>query len=582
MTFKAKPVVKRAQRPSLDSHARRNLYLNVGFGLVTVTAVVILLVAAGLSWYNDHLASVGSVNGQSISKDDFADRYAIESWRLDQVEQAIRTDVAAGHLTDTDGAEPAQLGRPGTPDAHQRHARAPDRQPAPGQPRDRGGHHRDARRHRRAAPQGGDHPRDAPRLGHRGQARDRRRQRRRRPTPRRPRPRPRPTRRSRTSRPARPGRRSPSRSRPTRPRRRNRATSAGSGRPTRSSTRRSRRRSSPPRSTPRPTWSREPTGSTGSVGSPRSRPSPSITEYQSKLTTAGIDLAKYRLVVQGDVIRQKLEDKVVAAVDRARATAARPGDLHQGAVRDSRAPTRSRSATSSTRPRTTRAARPRSIANDPAWKAAEDEADADLQEAPGRPEPVRLDRPDARATRPATWAIPAPAASCRTSIRPARSMRRSWPPSWPPGLQPGQLLPPVKSAFGWHVIQVMYRPPDIDWLNSLKTKADGGADFATLARDNSEAHHGRRRRRPRLDRQGPARRALRNGDLRDGASGRPRASSSSPATGSTCSRCWPRRPGRRRARSSTRSSRPPSPTGTRPRRTRRPSPGIRPSRARRG
>ncbi|MGZ8515124.1 MAG: peptidylprolyl isomerase, partial [Candidatus Limnocylindrales bacterium] len=36
-------------------------------------------------------------------------------------------------------------------------------------------------------------------------------------------------------------------------------------------------------------------------------------------------------------------------------------------------------------------------------------------------------------------------------------------------------------------IQVMYRPPDLDWLNSLKTKADSGADFATLARDNSEA-----------------------------------------------------------------------------------------------
>src|SRR5512141_2905546 len=103
MTFKAKPVVKRAQRPSMDSHARRNLYLNIGFGLDTVAAVVILLVAAGLSWYNDHLASVGSVNGQSISKDEYADRFAIESWRLDQVEAAIRTEVAAGRLTDTDG-----------------------------------------------------------------------------------------------------------------------------------------------------------------------------------------------------------------------------------------------------------------------------------------------------------------------------------------------------------------------------------------------------------------------------------------------------------------------------------------------
>src|SRR5512142_313467 len=103
MTFKAKPVVKRAQRPSLDSHARRNLYLNIGFGLVTVAAVLILLIAAGLAWYNDHLAAVGSVNGQTITKDDFADRYAIESWRLDQVESAIHTAVAAGQLTEAEG-----------------------------------------------------------------------------------------------------------------------------------------------------------------------------------------------------------------------------------------------------------------------------------------------------------------------------------------------------------------------------------------------------------------------------------------------------------------------------------------------
>ena len=55
-----------------------------------------------------------------------------------------------------------------------------------------------------------------------------------------------------------------------------------------------------------------------------------------------------------------------------------------------------------------------------------------------------------------------------------------------PGLKAGDLLQPVKSSFGWHVIQVMYRPPDLDHLTSLKALADGGDDFATLARDNSE------------------------------------------------------------------------------------------------
>jgi parvulin-like peptidyl-prolyl isomerase len=56
-----------------------------------------------------------------------------------------------------------------------------------------------------------------------------------------------------------------------------------------------------------------------------------------------------------------------------------------------------------------------------------------------------------------------------------------------PGLKPGDLLEPVRSAFGWHVIQVMYFPPDVDQAKKLKTEAEGGADWATLARNFSDA-----------------------------------------------------------------------------------------------
>ena len=72
MTFRAKPVVKRDHRPAWETQDRRNFYLNLGFGLIVVLAVLILAIAAGLSYYNDHLASVGSVDGESISKDEFA------------------------------------------------------------------------------------------------------------------------------------------------------------------------------------------------------------------------------------------------------------------------------------------------------------------------------------------------------------------------------------------------------------------------------------------------------------------------------------------------------------------------------
>ena len=99
MTFRARPVVRRFQRPSWDTRDRRNFYLNLGFGLAVVAAVVILGIAVALSYYNDHLASVGSVDGQSITKDDLRDRTAIESWRLDLEKRRVNTQAAAGQLT---------------------------------------------------------------------------------------------------------------------------------------------------------------------------------------------------------------------------------------------------------------------------------------------------------------------------------------------------------------------------------------------------------------------------------------------------------------------------------------------------
>ena len=55
-----------------------------------------------------------------------------------------------------------------------------------------------------------------------------------------------------------------------------------------------------------------------------------------------------------------------------------------------------------------------------------------------------------------------------------------------PGLQPGQLLAPVKSSFGWHVIQVMHYPTDLEWANKLVSQSSSLDVFKTLARDNSD------------------------------------------------------------------------------------------------
>ncbi len=54
------------------------------------------------------------------------------------------------------------------------------------------------------------------------------------------------------------------------------------------------------------------------------------------------------------------------------------------------------------------------------------------------------------------------------------------------GLQPGQLLAPIKSVYGWHVIQVMHGPTDLQWANKLVAQASSLDVFKTLARDNSD------------------------------------------------------------------------------------------------
>ncbi|HEY6571056.1 MAG TPA: peptidylprolyl isomerase [Candidatus Limnocylindrales bacterium] len=78
------------------------MLLNVGFGLTIAIALLLLLVAVGYSWYNDHLSPVGSVNGQSISKDAFRKQVAINDFRADYQNRRIRTLLTAGHLRTAD------------------------------------------------------------------------------------------------------------------------------------------------------------------------------------------------------------------------------------------------------------------------------------------------------------------------------------------------------------------------------------------------------------------------------------------------------------------------------------------------
>jgi len=103
MTFRAKPAVKRSHRPAYEADHRRNVILTISFGLVVLVSLLILAGAAFATWYDDHLSAMAKVNGQSISKDDFRERARVETFRLDYQETQIRQLIQDGRMDDASG-----------------------------------------------------------------------------------------------------------------------------------------------------------------------------------------------------------------------------------------------------------------------------------------------------------------------------------------------------------------------------------------------------------------------------------------------------------------------------------------------
>ena len=98
MTSRAKPT----RSHTWDDRERRNMLLNIGFGLTIVAALLLLLVAWGVSWYGDHLAPAASVNGQTITKDAWNKQVAINEFRADYQLRRIRTQLAAAQISASD------------------------------------------------------------------------------------------------------------------------------------------------------------------------------------------------------------------------------------------------------------------------------------------------------------------------------------------------------------------------------------------------------------------------------------------------------------------------------------------------
>ena len=100
MTLRARQGSGRSR--SMDDRSRRNMWMNIGFGLTILAALVLLVIAGIVAWYNAHLAAVATVNGQNITKDDLTRQVNVNTFLIDYQRRRVRTLLSSGHMWATD------------------------------------------------------------------------------------------------------------------------------------------------------------------------------------------------------------------------------------------------------------------------------------------------------------------------------------------------------------------------------------------------------------------------------------------------------------------------------------------------
>lgn len=203
--------------------------------------------------------------------------------------------------------------------------------------------------------------------------------------------------------------------------------------------------------------------------------------FQSQMQSAGVSLADFEGVMRVEVLQKKLDDAVVATL-LGPAPQRKVAQIWMAESSSESGPSAIKVRHILYSPKGDPDNASKVPDTDPAWAAAKAKADATYAKL--QADPTLFDsiaRTDSNESQAKTSGGKLSYFSTDDTLDQAFADA-----IFQPGLVPGQLLPPVKSAFGWHVIQVMHGPTDIEWANKLKAEADAGTSFAQLARDNSD------------------------------------------------------------------------------------------------
>ena len=476
MTFRARPGSNRPR--SWDDRDRRNLYYNVGFGLIVIIALLLLAVAVGSAWYGDHLAAAATVNGQTITKDDYQKQLAVNAFRVQYQSRRIRTLLTAGRIRTAD----AQTRQSILDQRTQQAGPIALEQLIDG-----------AVMEKLAADQGvtvTDTDVDAklteeattPELRHAWMIAVQ-------PT-------------------LAPGEAVASDAEKI-------AAQAAAGKaladlragaswddvaksvstdPTKDQAGDIGFIDSNAALDPAfvaaleavakdtPTEVIEGSDGTFRIGRVTEIVAPVVdATLQEQVQNEGIDIGDFRAALRREVLRQKLSDAILAQY-LAPGPQREVQEIYMQEGQSETGPSAIRVRHILYSPNGDPNAAQTLAPDDPAWAAAQALADATYEKLKANPDLFdSIARAESDESAAVTTGGKLPYFSTDDAIDSSFAAA-----IFAPGLQPGQLLAPVRSVFGWHVIQVMHGPTDMEWATKLKADAEAGADFGALARDNSD------------------------------------------------------------------------------------------------
>jgi len=99
MTVRVKSTSPKRRRASGSSEERFQFWVTLGFIALIVIVVVFLVADVGIAYYNDHFKPIATVGGTAITRDQWANEIKLETFRINHQESQVYAAIAANQIS---------------------------------------------------------------------------------------------------------------------------------------------------------------------------------------------------------------------------------------------------------------------------------------------------------------------------------------------------------------------------------------------------------------------------------------------------------------------------------------------------